>query len=104
MIMFRNPFSTEGRIARLEYFLSFLIFVASDVVCNILFGKPSDNVIYAIVILIVFVFFVIQGAKRCHDINKSGCWQLIPFFFIWLLIAKGDKGENYYGENPNDIN
>lgn len=101
--MFRNPFSTEGRITRLEYFLSFLIYVASDCVCNILFGAPSENFIYSLVILIVFVFFVMQGAKRCHDINKSGWWQLIPFFIIWLLIARGDKGNNYYGEDPNEI-
>ena len=45
-------------------------------------------------------FFIAQGAKRCHDIGKSGWWILLPFYFIWLCFAKGDECENEYGEVP----
>ena len=46
-------------------------------------------------------FFIAQGAKRCHDIGKSGWWILLPFYFVWLCFAKGDEHENEYGEVPS---
>lgn len=97
MKLFHAPFYTDGRIARLEYILSFLIWIGIDVICNFLFGSPGQNIVYGIISLVLFVFIICQGAKRCHDIGKSGWWQLIPFFFVWLFIAKGDEEENEYG-------
>lgn len=46
------------------------------------------------------------GARRLHDINKSGWWQLmwliswllIPMFvLLWWAAKRGDDGENNYG-------
>jgi uncharacterized membrane protein YhaH (DUF805 family) len=45
-------------------------------------------------------FHLAQGAKRCHDIDKSGWWQLIPFWNLILYFQDGVKGSNKYGENP----
>jgi uncharacterized membrane protein YhaH (DUF805 family) len=81
-----------------EYILSLLIFIGADLICNLTFGAPSNNGVYAIILIILWVFMLMQGAKRCHDIGNSGWWQLIPLYFIWLMIAKGDEGENEYGE------
>jgi uncharacterized membrane protein YhaH (DUF805 family) len=44
-----------------------------------------------------------QGAKRCHDRNNSGWYQLIPFYFIWILFGDSDTGFNDYGPNPKGI-
>ncbi|MBO5629530.1 MAG: DUF805 domain-containing protein [Aeriscardovia sp.] len=82
----------------MEYILSLLIFIGADLICNLTFGAPSNNGVYAIILIILWVFMLMQGAKRCHDIGNSGWWQLIPLYFIWLMIAKGDEGENEYGE------
>ena len=102
MKMFQAPFYMGGRIARLEYAISFLIWIGVDVLCNILLGSPGQNIIYGIISIVLFVFIICQGAKRCHDIGKSGWWQTIPFYFIWLLIAKGNEGENEYGVLDED--
>ena len=96
--MFRAPFYSNGRIGRVEYILSLLIFIGAYLICNLTFGAPSNNGVYAIILIILWVFMLMQGAKRCHDIGNSGWWQLIPLYFIWLMIAKGDDGENEYGE------
>ena len=41
-----------------------------------------------------------QGAKRCHDIDISGWYQLIPFYTIVLIFQKGSIGANEYGVSP----
>jgi uncharacterized membrane protein YhaH (DUF805 family) len=47
-------------------------------------------------------FLWAQGAKRCHDIGKSGWWQIVPFYVLWMLFQAGDPYENEYGDNPKN--
>lgn len=49
--------------------------------------------------LIIFIF--IQGAKRMHDVNKSGWNFLIPFYNLYLAFLPGTKGNNDYGIDFN---
>lgn len=44
------------------------------------------------------IIFITQSAKRCHDLNKTGWFQLIPFSSLWLAFAKGDEGDNKYDQ------
>lgn len=96
--MFKNPFDFEGRIRRTEYGFSFLIYMGLILVLNILVEKAP--LFYFFLLIPSLWFMWAQGAKRCHDLGKNGWHQLIPFYFIWLIFAEGEKGVNYYGENP----
>ncbi len=110
--MFKNTFSFEGRIRRLEYGLShiigafslyalFLIFALTAVSVN----ADAENLTPVIYLLYIpyLLFIWAQGAKRCHDLGHSGWWQLIPFYGLWMTFQDGQHGGNEYGENPKGI-
>lgn len=105
--MFAHPFSFHGRIRRLEYGLSYIIYTIWY--C---FGsayseadEEGTGAIFFLVTLIPFLWFILaQGCKRCHDCNNSGLYQIIPFYVLWLLFADGEIGENDYGPNPKGRN
>jgi uncharacterized membrane protein YhaH (DUF805 family) len=98
--MFKNPFSFDGRIRRLEFGLTFLIYlVVYGAILAISSTGDGLGAISLILIIPLIWFLWAQGAKRCHDVGRSGWWQLIPFYFFVLLFHDGD-GRNEYGANP----
>lgn len=102
--MFKRPFSFHGRIRRLEYGLSVLFFylyaiVAGFVLGLITNGDFSEATVY-VCLIPGYWFLWAQGAKRCHDRNNTGWYQIIPFYALWMVFADGDEGENDYGDNP----
>jgi uncharacterized membrane protein YhaH (DUF805 family) len=103
--MFQHPFSFEGRIRRMEYGLSILIIMVSYFIMFGLAAAIGNRAVAAIAFLmyIPIVWFAwAQAAKRCHDLGRSGWWQLIPFYGLFLLFAAGDPGRNEYGQNPKE--
>lgn len=105
--MFKNPFSFEGRIRRLEYGISFIIYLVFYFVLIALNYAADSMGVGGIIVLILIIpmvwFLWAQGAKRCHDIDKSGWWQIVPLFPFILLFKDGEAGENRFGENPKGI-
>ncbi len=99
--MFSKPFSFDGRIRRLEYGLSLIlvyvyIFIAGSIIGAM---RGGEGLVY-IFLIPMYWFIWAQGAKRCHDRDNSGWYQIIPFYGLWMLFAEGDPGDNSYGPNP----
>lgn len=96
--MFQAPFSFEGRIGRLEYAVTYITSLTVNL--TILSIQNGLNQLTSLLLLLAFggfIWFVLaQAAKRCHDIGRSGWWQLIPFYNLYLLFATPD-GDNEYG-------
>ena len=104
--MFRNSFSFEGRIRRLEYGLSFIIYyiwMLFSAFVAVSINADNFEGIYYLLLLPGFYFWIAQGAKRCHDRGNTGWYQLIPFYGLWMLFGDGDIGTNNYGANPKGI-
>lgn len=103
--MFKNPFSFKGRIRRMEYIISYLIYIAVAVSFSL--AKEGTGTFGSVIFFIVYVpliwFMLAQGAKRCHDLGNSGFYLLIPFYVLWMIFAEGTMGPNSYGVNPKSM-
>lgn len=71
-----------------------------------LFAYLVSSVTCGIGALVLFIPLLAVTARRLHDTNHSGWWQLIqliPFGFILIIIwgvQDSDSGHNEYGPNP----
>lgn len=101
--MFNNPFSFRGRITRTEYGVSLMLaFIMVVIVDSIVATGPQALYVAALLLPVAWIV-VAQGAKRCHDAGQPAWRQIIPFYFLWLLIQEADEGENFYGEDPREM-
>ena len=121
--MFKAPFSFDGRIRRIEYFLSgivggivFSIAWALGIGTFILgagMGSAGGSVFGLLIGLAALVasmwFSLAQGVKRLHDLDKSGWLILLMFvpivnalFGLYMLFADGTVGPNQYVEDPKN--
>ncbi len=95
---------TKGRINREELiFLTILLFILW---LPLFLLTANTSKIFIISSILIFVFYLMQTAKRYHDLNKNGIngfvWFIIPIiniiFFIELYFKKGTDGDNKYGQ------
>lgn len=121
--MFKAPFSFQGRIRRIEYFLSAIIgSIVSGIawalgIGTVVLGAASGSaggsffgILIGFAALVGGVWFSLaQGVKRVHDLNKSGwmillcCIPVVGFIFaLYFLFADGTVGPNQYGEDPKN--
>lgn len=96
--MFKKTFSFDGRIRRTEYGISIIIYFVLYTVINEIIKEGNPGVSLAMIPMLWFLWA--QGAKRCHDMDKSGWFQIIPFYVLWMIFIEGDSFFNKYGENP----
>lgn len=104
--MFKNVFSTTGRIRRTEFALTYIIYITAVMFVILLAAITRVSLFYIIAVAVWFagqIFRIMQGAKRCHDLGNSGWFQFIPFYIIVMAFVDGDRGKNRYGDNPKGI-
>ena len=98
--MFKNPFSFSGRIRRLEFGISYIIYFGVLFMSTILNDLFSTQLMSLLIIPALW-FLLAQGSKRCHDRGNSGFYLIIPFYVLWMVFAESEFGENEYTNDPN---
>ena len=121
-VLIKKYATIEGRASRSEYWWFTLFYVLASVLSDVLdavlgwkFGEPDPfgqqpGVLNSLFLLAILIPFICVTARRLHDVNRSGWWQLIPFtiiglipFFYWLVKKPKDDEEgreNKWGTNP----
>lgn len=89
--MFSKLHTCKGRIGRKEFIITYVLYMVLTTVLTPIMGSTV-----IVPLLYMTYLYVCQGTKRCHDIGKSGWWQLTIVYFVWLMIAKGNKCKNKY--------
>jgi uncharacterized membrane protein YhaH (DUF805 family) len=91
---FRNYFDFEGRATRPEFwwFVLFLFLLGlGTAVADMSFGLASPDGMMAgpintIGSLVTFIPSLSIGARRLHDVGRSGWWQLIALTGIGIFV------------------
>ncbi len=107
----KNYLRFDGRCSRKEYVFFTIFLLVVFITTHYLYQAREDydnlSFVFAIFSLFLFVNDFAITARRFHDLNSSGWWQLILFFvplaqilFIGLFFFKGTPGPNKYGEPP----
>ena len=105
---FSNYFNFNGRSSRSEFWWFELFAISLSVLGSVWdasMGDTSGNgMMYWIAVLATLCPSVAAGARRLHDVNKSGWWQLLVFTLIGLIplviwmATEGVKKKNKHGQ------
>jgi len=71
-------------------------------------GEPTFTPLTSLVGIALILPSLAVGARRFHDLDRSGWWLLLGLtgigalvIFFWFMV-KGDEGPNRYGGDPLD--
>ena len=97
-------FNTKGRISRNAFFLRLLLVLGTYLLsCLLVYADvyEENNVFHeSILPFLLSVFLLIQGAKRMHDVDRTGWAFLIPVYNVYLSLLPGTRGNNSFGVDP----
>lgn len=105
--MIKKLFSFEGRISKREYratMIGLFLFIAifALIILPSMAFSNINQIVGAFIIVGIPLNWIklAQATKRCHDLGKSGWWQLVPFYGFSLYYGDGETKANQYGECP----
>lgn len=109
--VYANYANFNGRARRKEYWyftLFYNIFILLLFFLDlIVFGEDGFELFSGLFSLASLIPYLAVGARRLHDTNRSGWWQLLAFIpiigaivLIYFFVLDSDNGDNDYGSNP----
>lgn len=96
-----------GRTTRQEFWMYILVYIGIAIAVGIVAGIIKMPLLSNVLSLVLLVPSLAITARRLHDVDRSGWWQLIgliPIIGVIILIvwcaAKGDTESNQFGAAP----
>lgn len=105
-----NYVTFTGRAQRSQYWWFALFSFGTSLILNVVDGAifgPQTAVLSALWSLAILLPSIAVGARRLHDLDRSGWWLLVAFvpilgalLLIYWFIQRGTEGPNQYGPDP----
>lgn len=98
---FRKYADFTGRASRSEYWWFVLAYLIVAIVAGFI-----HEVLYFVVVLAFLLPLLAAGARRLHDIGKSGWWlllgliPLVNLVLIYFAVQPSQPDSNEYGAPP----
>jgi uncharacterized membrane protein YhaH (DUF805 family) len=104
----RNYTNFKGRARRKEYWMFMLFYTIFSLIVTIIDSTLHLNEVLTGIYTLVFALpSLAVGARRLHDIGKSGWWQLLgiipligDIILIVMMCKDSQSGPNRFGPNP----
>ena len=76
----------NGRASRREYWNFYLFYIVIMFLGGLIGGLSGFENLSGLVFLAMIVPMLSCGARRMHDVGKSGWFQIIPIYNLFLLV------------------
>ena len=109
---FKKYADFSGRASRSEFWwfelFLWIAMIVAAIIDTMMLGYSFEDYgpIYIIYCVVTFLPAIAVGARRLHDINRSGWWQLLIltiFGIILLIVWWATVGENKKNNHGNPI-
>ena len=88
----------SGRATRSEFWYFYLFYILVIVAVSLI--DPTTSGLLGNLVFLGFIIpMTAAGCRRMHDVGKSGWFQLVPFYNLFLLCSE-TQGDNQYGARP----
>ena len=98
-----------GRARRTEYWMFVLCYIIIAIIAGILDGiAGTAGMLGGLVALVHILPSLAVGARRLHDVGRSGWWLLLALTGIGSLVllfwavSDSEAGSNAFGANPKN--
>lgn len=83
---FNNYGNFSGKATRPQFWFFYLFYFLAVLAGGIADALLGTTWIYAVTWIVLFIPLLSAGARRMHDVGKSGWFQLIPFYNLYLFL------------------
>lgn len=77
----------SGTATRKEYWTFYLFFIIAMFFSGFIGGLLGIDAISTIAFIVLFIPLTACGARRNHDVGKSGWFMFVPFYNLALLLT-----------------
>ena len=96
---FQNYANFKGRASRAEYWWWALFTVILSILLSSIDSSLGD-----LGSLVTLLPSIAVAIRRVHDVDRAGWFILLPFYNLYLVLRRGDAGENRFGPPPPPSN